>query len=137
MPGINEDGSELSAQFIFDIISIFNVEEFFNHVYLTNISWFGFIKDGNNFNYYNLDSSLIEELTYGFIEEMRIVEPKAIIPLSKEVEKTLKKMKDKYNLQYELGPRIPHPYYYSNFPSRYSTGIEKYCNIIKEYMRKD
>ena len=93
MPGINEDGSELSAQFFFDIISIFNVEEFFNHVYLTNISWFGFIKDGNNFNYYNLDSSLIEELTYGFIEEMRIVEPKAIIPLSKEVEKTLKKMK--------------------------------------------
>lgn len=44
---------------------------------------------------------------------MDIVQPKVIVPLSKEVEQTLKKMIKEEKLSYPVAPRLPHPYYCS------------------------
>lgn len=44
---------------------------------------------------------------------MDIVQPKVIVPLTKEVEQTLKKMIKNDRLRYPLAERIQHPYYCS------------------------
>lgn len=133
MAGVDNDDSELSAQFIFQLINHFGYKQFFDNVYLTNISWFGFIKDDKNFNYYDLSEELQEEFTNGFIEEMKIVQPSVIVPLSKDVEKSLKEMKRDKKLKCRLAKRISHPYYYSNFPTRYENGLNKYIETIQNY----
>lgn len=132
MTGVNNDDSELSAQFIFQVINHFGYKRFFDNVYLTNISWFGFTKDDKNFNYYDLSEELQEEFTNGFIEEMKIVKPSVIVPLSKDVEKSLKGMKRDKKLKCKMAKRIPHPYYYSNFPTRYANGLNKYIETIEK-----
>lgn len=113
LPGINQYDSENSAQFVWSIINQIGTELFFEKVYLTNISWFGFIKDGKNFNYYNLPSHLSDTFTESFLKEMDLVQPKVIIPLSKEVEQTLIGMKKRGKLNYSIASRLPHPYYCS------------------------
>lgn len=89
------------------------MDSFYRNVYMTNISWFGFTKNNNNLNYYDLPSSLTTTFTDSFIEEMDIVQPKVIVPLGKEVEKTLKQMIKSGRLRYPLAERLPHPYYCS------------------------
>lgn len=133
---INGDDVELSAQFIFDVINNFGYENFFDNVYLTNISWFGFTKDNNNFNYYDLSEDLQEEFTNGFIEEMEIIQPYIIIPLSDKVEKTLIKMNKDKTIKFNLANKIPHPYYYSNFPMRYKDGLNRYIKTIQNYIQR-
>ncbi len=104
---VNQDDREQSAQFILSIIDKIGINTFYKNVYMTNISWFGFIKDGNNLNYYDLPSPLSTTFTESFITEMDIV------PLSKEVEKTLKKMIKEGRLSYPIASRLQHPYYCS------------------------
>ncbi len=111
--GIGQDDWEQSAQFIFSVINEIGSQTFYKNVYMTNISWFGFIKDGNNLNYYDLPLPLPTTFTESFIAEMDIVQPKVIIPLSKEVEQTLKKMTKEGRLSYPMAQRLPHPYYCS------------------------
>jgi hypothetical protein len=109
---IGQDDREQSAQFILSIINEIGSELFYRNVYMTNISWFGFTKDGNNLNYYDLPSPL-PNFTDSFIEEMDIVQPIVIVPLSKEVEQTLQQMTNNGRLRYPLAERLPHPYYCS------------------------
>ncbi|WP_394173992.1 uracil-DNA glycosylase family protein [Guptibacillus hwajinpoensis] len=132
--GVNNNDQELSAQFIYSIIDKFGTNTFFDSFYLTNLSWFGFTKENYNYNYYKLPIELQNEFTSGFIEEMTIVNPKIIIPLSKEVEKSLKKMKKEQLIDAPIGKALAHPYYYSNFPTRYEEGIKRYTNIIQHYI---
>lgn len=107
------DDWERSAQFILSIIKEVGIEDFYKSVYMTNISWFGFKKDGKNLNYYKLPPHLAKTFTESFIDEMEFVKPKVIIPLSKKVEKTLREMVKSKKLNYPVAPRLPHPYYCS------------------------
>jgi len=102
---IIDNDCELSAQFIFSVITHFGYQNFFDNVYLTNISWFGFTKDDKNFNYYDMDDALQKEFINSFMEEMNIVQPSVIVPLSKEVEKSLKK----YIKEFNIAERMSHP----------------------------
>lgn len=126
IPNVKKDDSEGSAQFVFKVISNIGPTYFFDQVYLTNISWFGFLKNNNNLNYYELDERLQKEFLSGFAEEMRIVKPHIIIPLSLEVEKSLHSM----NLEYKIGKRLQHPNY-CKFPSRIDEGIKCYLDMIR------
>jgi hypothetical protein len=110
---VEHDDREQSAQFILSIINEIGSQTFYKNVYMTNISWFGFIKGGNNVNYYDLLPPLPTIFTESFIAEMDIVQPKVIVPLSKEVEQTLKKMIKEEKLSYPVAPRLPHPFYCS------------------------
>lgn len=113
LPDTKQDDCESSAEFIYSIISEIGVKPFNRHVYMTNLSWFGYVKDGRNLNYYKLPEKLIHVFTSSFIEEMKMVKPKAIIPLSIDVEKSLKKMKQEEKLTFPVVERLPHPYYCS------------------------
>ncbi|MDV2885513.1 DUF4918 family protein [Alkalihalophilus pseudofirmus] len=99
---IGEYDREQSAQFMLSIINEIGSESFYRNVYLTNIAWFGFTKEGSNLNYYDLPSPLPTIFTDSFIEEMNIVQPKVIVPLSKEVNQTLLKMVNEGRLRYPL-----------------------------------
>lgn len=113
LPNVKERDWERSARFIMSVINEIGKERFFENVYLTNISWFGFLKERNNYNYYQLPTPLPSIFTKTFIQEMNIVQPLVIIPLSKEVEKTLIQMKKVGVLHYPIGIRLNHPYYCS------------------------
>lgn len=125
LPKVNNLDSEQSAQFIWQVISAIGPDKFFDKVYLTNISWFGFSKSGVNFNYYELSPKLQKVFTKGFVNEMAIIQPRIIIPLSIEVNKTLENM----NLGYKIGKRLNHPNY-CKFPARIAEGINSYVNAI-------
>ena len=107
------DGRERSAQFILTIIHEMGRDFFYRNVYMTNISWLGFTKKGRNLNYYDLPSPLPTFFTHTFIEEMELVKPKVIVPLSERVEQTLKQMEMDGRLRYPIAERLPHPYYCS------------------------
>jgi hypothetical protein len=113
VPNINRSDKEQSAQFIKSIIDELGNETYFNAVYMTNLSWFGFVKNNKNLNYYDLPDPLPALFTESFISEMNIVKPKIIVPLSQRVEKTLKQMQKAGKLQYPVSSRLPHPYYCS------------------------
>lgn len=134
LPGIRDNDSELSAKFISTIIEKIGRERFFEHVYLTNISWFGFTKGNKNINYYELDEKLQREFTNGFIKEMEMIDPKVIVPLSKDVKKSLIQLKKEKGLDVEIAQPLSHPYYYSNFKTRVELGIEKYNEVIENYL---
>lgn len=135
LPNIQGETWEESSKFIFSVIEEIGVKQFFENVYVTNISWFGFRKGNNNFNYHEFPSYLSDMFTACFIEEMRIVKPKVIIPLGKEVEKTLKEMIKNKRLNCNLAQRMNHPRWCSirkdGRPQEYK---QKYLSTIKSYM---
>ena len=125
--------SERSAQFIWSVMNEIGIDDFYDHVYMTNISWFGFTKNGNNLNYYDLPGSLSETFTSSFITEMEIVKPSVIIPLSEKVEQTLKQMVNKGDLRYPIAERLAHPYFCSigkNEPKYKQIYLEKISSFI-------
>lgn len=137
MPNIANQDWESSAQFIFDVIQNVGSELFFRHVYLTNISWFGFVEEKNgkvkNLNYYKLPEREQKFFTRSFLEEMEIVNPSVILPLSREVEKSLLDMKKTGLLSYEIGARLNHPFY-CGIPKNRLIGMADYRRVIKGYI---
>ena len=133
LDSVTSNDSEESAQFVYDIISYFGAKNFYNKVYLTNISWFGFLEDGKkNCNYYELSERIIGEFISGFISEMNIVKPISIIPLGEKVEEDLKKMVRQGRLKYKVEQRLNHPYYCS-FRSRRNEARTQYISSIKRF----
>lgn len=108
-PDVQQHVRERSAQLIWSVIKEFGINNFYDHVYLTNISWLRFTKDEKNLNYYELPSTIQNIFTNTFIEEMKIVQPKVIIPLGVEVERSLRKMAKSNRLTYPVENRLPHP----------------------------
>lgn len=127
---------ERSSQFIYSVIEEVGVKFFYENVYMTNLSWFGFTTDGINLNYYDLPPPLSTVFTNSFIEEMNLVQPKVIVPLSEVVEKDLKLMKKDGKLPYSIAPRLAHPFYCSigNRKNKYRMlYAESIKNLIKNY----
>lgn len=131
---VNINDRERSAQFIFSLISKVGMEHFFKNVYLTNVSWFGFIKDQKNYNYHQLNPQLQNEFIQGFVDEMDVVKPIAIVPLSEEVENTLTILNKRNPLKWKITRRLPHPYYCS-FKSRSEDALNEYMNVINEWTK--
>lgn len=132
LPGITKQDHECSAQFIMSVTSEIGAETFHDCVYMTNLSWFGFTRNGSNINYYELPKHLQATFTDSFIDEMDLVWPTIIVPLSEEVEKTLKQMRAEGRLKHPIAKRLPHPYYCS-----IGKNVEKYrkiyVDLINEY----
>ncbi|WP_285769540.1 uracil-DNA glycosylase family protein [Peribacillus sp. SI8-4] len=135
LPNIQGETWEDSSKFIFSVIEEIGVQKFFENVYVTNISWFGFRKGNINFNYHEFPSHLSDMFTACFIEEMRIVKPKVVIPLGKEVEKTLKEMIKNKRLNCNIASRMNHPRWCSiRIDERPQEYKQKYSFTIKSYM---
>lgn len=123
---------ERSAQFILSVIEGYGLGEFQNSVYLTNLSWFGFRRDGRNMNYYNLPRIVRHQFLESFVEEMKIVQPSAIVPLSEEVARELRKLAAAGQLDFPIADRIPHPLHCS-FPTNVKNSRLRYHMCIEEH----
>jgi hypothetical protein len=134
IPSVAGEDREISASFIYSIIQEIGVKAFFNKVYLTNFSWYGFVdKKGNNVNYYKLEPAIQDTCKEHFVEEMRQVNPLCIIPLSKEVEKSLRSMAE---LNIPIMERLPHPYW-ASFPANKEKWKDIYIQRIKNSIQKE
>jgi hypothetical protein len=69
------------------------------------------------------------EFINGFVEELSKVNSKMIIQLSKEIEKSLKLLKNTYKLDWNIRKRLSHPYYYFAFPSMLDYEILSYNRV--------
>jgi len=132
LPNIHENDIERSAQFFYEIIEYFGAKKFFETFYVTNISWLGFIKNGNNVNYYDLPIKVKEEIFKIYKSEIDAVQPTTVISLSKEVEKTNKSLFDK-NETIEL-KYLPHPNYCA-FPKNKDSCKEQYISLLSQYIK--
>lgn len=129
--------SEVSSQFIYSIIQHFGPTAFFQHVYMTNLSWFGFQRHRSAFHYYDLAGWVAKLFTKGFIQEMNLLMPSYIIPVSRKVEETLYEMKEDGRLPQDIkiAERIPHPYWCS-MPQNIEQGREKYIDVITQFIEQ-
>lgn len=128
----HKENTEKSAQFILSIIERFGAKDFHDAVYMTNVSWYGFQRGRKNLNYYELPPHLRQLFTASFLREMEIVQPTVIVPLSQEVERTLRQMVTDGLLDYPIAERLPHPYHCS-FPAKIVESSELYCKAIEEH----
>ncbi|WP_432354389.1 uracil-DNA glycosylase family protein [Sporosarcina sp. A2] len=138
LPGHERQDKERSAQFMLSIIEEYGAGEFQDAVYLTNLSWYGFLRDGKNLNYYILPRNVRHHFTKSFVEEMKIVQPSFIVPLSEEVGRTLRQLVADDQLDYPIAERLPHPLH-GSFPTnlkrsqmRYHTCIEQHTGLQRK-----
>lgn len=127
--GINKNDFEKSASFFNEIVDYFGANEFYKKFYVTNISWLGYKKNGNNLNYYDLPLDVKNIIYNIFKKEMNLVQPKYIISLSEEVNNTLNEIIDDKTIN--INYRLPHPNWCS-FPSRIQKSKEKYINLLSD-----
>lgn len=65
------DSSELSAEFIYEVIDAFGgVASFYRHFYLGSVSPIGFVKAGKNLNYYD-DPALLEQIRPYAVQQLK------------------------------------------------------------------
>ncbi|GKV69221.1 hypothetical protein NCCP2716_17190 [Sporosarcina sp. NCCP-2716] len=130
MPGCSNErrDQERSAQFMLSIMEAYEPGTFQDTVYLTNLSWYGFLRNGRTLNFYNLPASVRHHFIDSFTEEMKIVQPVCIVPLSQEIARTLRLLQDGGHLDYPIADRLPHPMQCS-FPSNRKRSRERYFDV--------
>ncbi len=129
MPGCRERGRERSARFVAGVIGHFGARRFFDGVYLTNLSWFGFEREGRNVNVDALPVAVQREIRASLAEELKIVRPKAILPVGKAVAAGLAAMAAEGMLTWPVGTRLEHPRYCA-FPSRSERARARYIGVL-------
>lgn len=132
LPGHDRQDKERTAQYMLSIIEEYEPGEFQDAVYLTNLSWYGFLRNGKNFNYYILPRSVRHHFIASFVEEMKIVQPSLIVPLSEEVGRTLRQMAKEGQLDYPIAERLPHPLHCS-FPTNLKKSRMRYHKCIEQH----
>ncbi|HIP11449.1 MAG TPA: DUF4918 family protein [Arcobacter sp.] len=130
--GVVSADTERSAQFFYDIAEEIDAEKFYRSFYVTNISWIGFTKDGNNKNYYELSDSVKDFIYDAFKYEMSVVAPKTIISLSQEVKKTVNNIFKSSGIN--TSASLPHPNYCA-FPKNYEKCKMQYIEMLAQYIK--
>lgn len=131
IPGYGRQDKERSAQFMLSIIDQYEIGNFQDAVYLTNISWYGFLRNGKNLNYYILPRTVRHHFIESFVEEMKIVQPSFIVPLSEEVGRTLRQLVEEGQLDYPIAGRLPHPLH-GSFPTNLKKTRMRYHKCIEQ-----
>lgn len=133
LSNIKKDDGESSAQFFFELVKKFGIEKFYKICYVTNISKFGYSKKSSakNVNYPKLPNSAQDWLFKRFIEEMNLIKPKVIIPLSDDVAKTLKVLTQAQQLDYKIAPKLNHPAWVMTYKKKdKNLWLQKYYETI-------
>lgn len=134
LPGVQRNDSERSAKFFYSVIKEYGAKKFYYNIYVTNICSVGFEKDNKNYNYYQLAKSVKEVIYVNFLEKINILSPDVIIPLSKDVEDTLKNLKSNGELKETLiESRLNHPYYCS-IKTNWEREFDNYVKKLKKYI---
>lgn len=141
LPDIKENDWEQSAKFFFSVIQEFGIEAFYRNFHVTNISWFGFsrIDKPKNVNYFEKDISteIAIYLIDKFVEEMELINPDYIIPLSNNVLFELESLKKRNKINAAIGTRLNHPAWVTTYRSKdLDTWRQKYINLLSKYLDK-
>ena len=139
LPDIQKKDWEQSAKFFFSVIQEFGIEEFYKNFHVTNISWFGFsrIDKPKNVNYFEKDifTEIAIYLIDKFVEEMELINPDYIIPLSKTVKYELEKLKKQGKIRAEIGTCINHPSWVVTYRRKdLSIWRQKYIDTLSKYI---
>jgi hypothetical protein len=139
LPGIKENDWEQSAKFFFSVVQGFGIEIFYKNFHVTNISWFGFsrIDKSKNVNYFEKDISteIAIYLIDKFVEEMDLINPDYIIPLSKTVLYELENLKKQKKIRAEIGTCLNHPSWVVAYRRKdLSTWRQKYIDTFSKYI---
>jgi hypothetical protein len=139
LPDIKQNDWEQSAKFFFSVIQEFGIETFYKNFHVTNISWFGFsrIDKQKNVNYFEKDISteIAIYLIDKFVEEMELINPDYIIPLSKTVFYELESLKKRNKIKAEIGICLNHPSWVTTYRSKdLSKWKQKYVDILSYYI---
>lgn len=131
---VQRNDSERSAEFFYSVIKKYGAKKFYSNIYVTNICSIGFVKESKNYNYYQLPENIKEIINMNFLDKMKIVKPNVIIPLSKDVEKTLKYIKSNGKLEGVLiDSRLNHPYFCS-IKTNWEKEFNNYSNKLDKYI---
>ena len=131
---VQRSDSERSSMFFYSVIKKYGAEKFYSNIYATNICSVGFVKDNKNYNYYDLPKNIQDKIYVNFLEKIRIFNPKVIIPVSEKVEKSLKYLKSKGELEgISIESRLNHPYYCS-IKSNWEKEFSKYIDTLDKYI---
>lgn len=125
-------GGERSAAFVASVMDHFGASRFFDRVYLTNLSWFGFMRAGRNLNYDRLPPEIQGELLGDFLAEMDIVRPRIIVPAARSVAEGLARLRDAGKLAWPVGPRLNHPNFCA-FPARAAEERRRWIDRLERH----
>jgi len=127
---VNQNDSERSARFFFDVIQAFGAERFYQNFYVTNISWVGYSNNNKNVNYYQLPAAAQQFVLDMFQWEMQQVAPQTIISLSGAVKDAITELFEGSSI--EIGNHLPHPNYCA-FPKNYERCKSQYIELLTSY----
>jgi len=131
LPGINRHDSERSAGFFYDVVQSIGVQTFYQHFYVTNISWVGYSHNNKNVNYDQLPSTAKAWVYEMFRLEMETISPTTIIALGGVVSDTLHECFGDTDM--DISQVLPHPNYCA-FPKNYEECKSRYINLLSEYI---
>lgn len=132
IPGIDRNDSERSASFFFDVVQSIGVKTFYQHFYVTNVSWIGFQQNNRNVNYDQLPEAAKVFVYRMFRFEMDQVEPVTIISLGSVVHDTVRGCFD--DIDIDVSQALSHPNYCS-FPKHYERCKAQYIEVLSEYIK--
>jgi uracil-DNA glycosylase len=124
---------ERSARFLWEVIAAEGAGRFFAGVYVTNLSWFGFLRDGTNLNLDALPESVQTAIEADFMRELALVRPRALIPLGTLVARRLARMQAAGTLKVQVLDPLPHPRWCA-FPSRRGPCVQRYRQALAPYL---
>jgi len=135
----NLQGYEGSANYFQTIVKEIGYERFYNTFYVTNISCIGFYCIGNkgrkvNMNYYILPVKLQHILYLSLLKEIELLKPELIIPLSEEVEITLKNIREDFRLSFEIEQRLKHPNFCNMRSKNFAVWKQEYISLLQKYL---
>jgi len=132
IPEVCRNDSERSASFFFDVVQSIGVKTFYQHFYVTNISWIGFQHNNRNVNYDQLPDAAKDFVYRMFRFEMEQVQAATIISLGAVVHDTVRGCFDDTDI--DVSQALPHPNYCA-FPKHYERCKAQYIEVLSEYIK--
>lgn len=128
---IDRCDTERSAQFFFEVVDYFGAKAFYSTFHVTNISSVGFERAGSNVNYYDLPELALKYVYDAFCEEIKAVQPTAIISLAGSVHATVKQLFSESSI--DISQCLPHPNYCA-FPKQHDRCKVRYIEVLSQYI---
>ena len=133
-----KNGTELSAEFIYDVIAAYGgVKEFYSHFFMTSVCPLGFVQHGKNLNYYD-DKALLQTVEPFIVENLnRLIAFKTnrehcICIGGEKNYKYLSSLNQKHNW-FKTIHVVPHPRFIMQYKRKLKDGfIEQYLEVLKK-----
>jgi hypothetical protein len=133
-----KNGTELSAEFIYDVIAAYGgVKEFYSHFFMTSVCPLGFVQHGKNLNYYD-DKALLQTVEPFIVENLnRLISFKTnrerCICIGGEKNYTYLSALNKKHNWFKTIHVVPHPRFIMQYKRKGKDSfIEQYLEVLKK-----